>query len=577
MLPRLNKRWVINERIPPEIDQLLAGNGYPPFFRQILFARGITDLNSAYEYLEGIVEVGKDNPFLLKGMREAVDRLTWAIRKRERIAVYGDYDVDGVTATALLTQVLRAFGAEVYPYIPDRFEEGYGLNIEALDHLAGEGISLVVTVDCGIRSPREAERAEQLGIDLIISDHHHPGDELPDAYTVICPKQPGDDYPCKDLAGVGLAYKIAQALALELPEAGVCAEDWLDLVALGTVADLAPLVGENRSLVRRGLELMRSQQMANRPGLLSLANVARVNIPRINAGDIAFILGPRLNAAGRLSTAQEALNLLLCERQEDAGLLSQNLDNQNRERQELTRKTQEAAIRSMQGREGDAILFAFDQSYNPGIVGLVASRLVETFYRPAIVGHIEGDITRASCRSIPEFHITRALDECAELLVRHGGHALAAGFTVRTENIPALVDRLSALASAELSALDLRPVLRADQEIPLDLLKPELVGKFLYYLDRLQPTGQGNPEAVFVSRNLEVLHAKPVGADKQHLRFSVRAGSATFDAIAFRQAYRANPMPARVDLLYVFEVNEYNGRTSLQLNVRDFKESGVED
>lgn len=569
MLPKLSKRWVIHEPVPDEIRQALSG--YPPFFQQILFARGIVNAEQALDYLEGRTGEMLDDPYLLSGMKDAVDRLTWAIRKHEPVAVYGDYDVDGVTATALLTQVLRELGASVEPHIPNRFEEGYGLNVGALEDLSKMGVQVVITVDCGIRSPREAERAEELGIDLIISDHHHPGSELPNAFALICPKQEGDPYPFKELSGVGIAYKIAQALVERYPESGVRAESWLDLVALGTVADVVPLTGENRSLVRRGLELMRTRKLENRPGLYSLANIARLKISQVSAGDIAFILGPRLNAAGRLNTAMDSLNLLLSENVEEAGPISQSLDNQNRERQELTRRMQEDAMTSIASQETDTILFAFKKDFNPGVVGLVAARLVDSFYRPAVVGHIEGEFVRASCRSIPEFHITRALDQCEDLLVRHGGHALAAGFTVHSDNLPRLIERLGQIAHSELNSRDLCPELHADQEIPLEKLRPELVESFLQYLDRLQPTGQGNPEAVFVSRDLEVVKAWCVGNEKQHLRLSVRTGRITFDGIAFRQGYRIDEMRGKVDLLYGFELNEYNGRVSLQLNVRDFK------
>ncbi len=569
MLSRLDKRWVIHEKITPDVDQALVE--YPAFFRQILYSRGIQSLDQAYTYLMG--EVENDNPFLLLNMEEAVIRLLWAVDHHEKIAVYGDYDVDGVTATALLTQVLRRHGAEVMFYIPNRFEEGYGLNVEALDWLAEQGVRVVVTVDCGIRSPREAEYADRLGIDLIVSDHHHPAEELPDAYTVICQKQPGDEYPEKNLSGVGLAYKIAQALDKRRPEAGVSADEWLDLVALGTVADVVPLRGENRKLVRRGLHLMRSQLLQGRPGLFSLASVAGLKVARITAGDIAFALGPRLNAAGRLNTALDSLALLMAQSVDEAGLLSQNLDNQNRERQERTRKTQEEAIRLAQEAGSEEILFAFDPNFSSGVVGLAASRLVDAFYRPAVVGEKGPDFTRASCRSIPEFHITRALDECSDLLERHGGHALAAGFTVRNENVPVLMEKLRAIAERELSAMDLRPSLHADMEIPLSDLRPN----FLKYLDTLQPTGQDNAEAVFVSRNLRVVRHKAIGTDGQHLRLTVTDGRVTYDAIAFRQGHKAENMPANIDAMYVFEQNEYNGRVSLQLNMRDLKQAGTPD
>ncbi|NLG97595.1 MAG: single-stranded-DNA-specific exonuclease RecJ [Chloroflexi bacterium] len=566
MPPRLNRRWIIHEPVPTEIDQALGA--YPPFFRQILFARGIEDEFQAQSFLHGQIE--DDNPFKLKGMQEAVERIFWAADHGEKVVVYGDYDVDGVTATALLVGVLSRCGVDVKPYIPNRFEEGYGLNSEALETLASQEVRLVITVDCGIRSPREAELAEKLGIDLIISDHHHPGDEVPDAWSVICPKQEGDLYPDKNLSGVGLAYKIAQALARHRPSAGICADEWLDLVALGTVADVVPLKGENRSLVRRGLELIRR---GGRPGIYSLARAAGLNISKICAGDIGFILGPRLNAAGRIDTADAALRLLMVSDRQVGGLLAQELDNHNMERQRLTREIQDKAVRQAESSGFKEILFAFDPSFNSGIVGLAASRLVDTFYRPAVVGTIEDEFTRASCRSIPEFHITKALDECAGLLVRHGGHALAAGFTVRNENIPALVEQLHSIAVRELSSLELRPSLRADLEIQLSDLRPE----FLRYLDLLEPTGQDNPEAIFVSRDLRVNKVRQVGADGKHLKLAVSDGRITYDAIAFGQGDWAYSMPERIDLLYTFERNEYNGKVSLQLKVRDIKASGTPD
>lgn len=577
MLPPLQKRWVIHEIIPDIVAQELTA--YPSFFRQLLYARGVQDASSALRYLD--CPVDEDNPFGLKNMGDTVNRIFDAIDHQQAIAVYGDYDVDGVTATTLLVQVLRRYGANVIPYIPNRFEEGYGLNVEAVDSLAAQKIRLIITVDCGIRSPVEAERAKERAVDLIISDHHHPAPELPDAYAIICPKQPGDTYPEKDLSGVGLAYKIAQALELKRPQMEVHAEDWLDLVAVGTVADVAPLTGENRRLVRRGLQAMRLRLAETRPGLFSLANVAGVKLQRVSAGDIGFLIGPRLNAAGRLTTAMDALTLLMAASVDEAGLLSQTLDNQNRERQDLTRRIQEEAARLAQeeaARLAQAgisanILFAFSPTFNSGVVGLACSRLVDQFYRPAVVGEQGESVTHASCRSIPEFHITRALDECKDLLERHGGHALAAGFTIRNENIPAFTQRMGEIADRELAGQPLSPQLRADMEIPLADLHP----RFFAYLDRLQPTGQANPEAVFVSRGLLVKHSKAIGSDGAHLRLTVTDGHITYDGIAFRQGARAANMPARIDVLYQFEQNEYNGKVSLQLNIRDFKPTGTPD
>jgi single-stranded-DNA-specific exonuclease len=516
------------------------------------------------------------NPLNMLGVEVAAERIEFALRHGEPIAIYGDYDVDGVTATALLTQTLGALGADVTGYIPNRFDEGYGLNNEALETLRSNGIRLVVTVDCGVRSLDEAQHAKALGLDLIISDHHHPKSVLPEAVALINPKQPGDTYPEQDLAGVGLAYKLATGLFQVLGRRGYSIpdrleEDLLDLVALGTVADLAPLSGENRALVRAGLQAMRQPR---RQGLLSLIGVCGLKAGQVTATHIGFVLGPRLNAAGRLDSALAAYELLTTESVFEAGRLAQLLDGQNRERQKITREIQEHAEQLALANNPDALLlFAAHPDYNPGVVGLAASRLVDSYYRPAIVAQQGEEFTRGSCRSIPEFHITEALDQCAGLLERHGGHAAAAGFTVRNENLAMLAEQLQQIAAEQLGRLDLRPILHADAEVPLSELKPDL----LNYLDWLQPTGFGNRQAVFVTRDLRVSSCRTVGREAAHLKLSVTDGWITYDAIAFRQGHWKEQMPERVDLVYTFERNEFNGRVSLQLNVKDLRPAGTID
>lgn len=561
-----NKRWLVEDSLSPAAAQLLQA--FPPGLRQILFNRGHASAEAARHFLQADAPFDT-SPWQMKDMRRAVERIAAALRQQEQIAIYGDYDVDGVTATALLVEALRALGASVRPYIPNRFDEGYGLNNEALSLLKNEGVSLAISVDCGIRSPLEAEHARAIGLDLIISDHHEPAGEIPKAYAVLNPKQPGDDYPEKYLAGVGIAYKMAQALAEIFP--ALEPAPLLDLVALGTVADLAPLDGENRSLVRGGLRQLR---LGGRPGLASLAAVAKINLTKISAMDIGFSLGPRLNAAGRLDTAMDSLNLLLSVKMDEIGFLAQKLDVQNRERQGLTRDMQaRAETLALAEESAPLILFAADPDFNPGVVGLAAARLAERYYRPAVVGHVDGESTRCSCRSIAEFHITRALDECADLLIRHGGHAAAAGFTVANENLPALKDRLRQIAARELTGLDLRQTLRADAEVSFSDLTPDLLKK----LDTLEPTGYGNPGAVFVARNLRVISKRAVGADAKHLKLALSDGHLTFDAIAFRLGEQAASLPERVDALFTFESNEYNGQTRLQLNVKDLKPAGTPD
>ena len=564
-----SKRWLVQPPLSSQADENLVK--FPPILRQILFNRGYATDAEARTFLKAEPDFDP-NPFQLTGMQAAVERIRFAIEHHESIAIYGDYDVDGVTSTALLVQALQALSADVRGYIPNRFDEGYGLNKDALDHLKADGVKLVITVDCGIRSPDEALHARTIGLDLVISDHHHPAEgDLPPALAVINPKQPGDIYPDKDLAGVGIAYKIAEALVSLQPSA-FSLESLLDLVALGTVADLAPLVGENRVLVRRGLKQIRETK---RQGLFSLANVAEVSLQKITSGNIGFMLGPRLNASGRLESALASFELLTTADFMRAGQLAQQLDVQNRQRQSITRSMQEQAEAIAMSEDPHAyLLFAAHEDFNPGVVGLAASRLCETHYRPAIVAARGPEETRGSCRSIPEFHITDALDQCADLLVRHGGHRAAAGFTVRNEKLSELVSRLKSIAEAQLSTADLRPTMTADVEVPLSQLNFDL----LKHLEYFQPTGYGNPDPVFVSRDVKVKASRTVGSEGKHLKLILdNERGATFDAIGFRIGNLQANLPPRLDLMYTLEVNEYNGRSSLQLNLKDVKAAGVPD
>jgi len=567
-----SKRWIIPPLITPEADSELSK--FPPVLRQILFNRGYATDADARAYLNAKPNINYD-PFQMTGMHTAVDRIRFAISNHEPIAIYGDYDVDGVTATALLVETLKYLNADVRGYIPNRFEEGYGLNNNALDELHADGVKLVITVDCGIRSPNEALHAQTIGLDLVISDHHHPdGENLPSALAVINPKQHGDVYPDKDLAGVGIAYKIAEAL-LDNGQSSVVNGQFLntllDLVALGTVADLAPLVGENRVLVRRGLKQMRQ---TSRQGLFSLAAVSELVLAKVNAGHIGFMLGPRLNAAGRLKEALAAFELLTTTDVFRAGELAQQLDMQNRERQRITRDMQKKAEEIAMSDDPEAfLLFAADEDFNSGVVGLAASRLTDSYYRPAIVAAKGEEETRGSCRSIPEFHITDALDKCADLLVRHGGHAAAAGFTVRNENLPALVERLKTIAKDELSTTDLRPTVTADAEVSLVDIRPDLYEMCLRFLE---PTGYGNREASFVARGVKVKSSRTVGADAKHLKLSLEdENKFTHDAIGFKLGHWHNNLPPRVDILFTYETNEYNGRMSYQLNLKDVRAATI--
>jgi single-stranded-DNA-specific exonuclease len=541
-----------------------------PLVVQLLHNRHIDDPDLAGDFLAGRFE--EENPFRLKGMNTAVTRLRHAIRHRERIAVYGDFDTDGVTATALLVEVLLALGALVEAYIPDRVREGYGLNVDALRDLYRRGVRLVVTVDCGIRSFKEVELAQQ-GLDLIITDHHWPSrdDPLPPALAIINPKQSGCAYPFDELSGVGLAFKLAQGLLRaeqHRPNAPQLAEETLlDLVALGTVADLVPLLGENRSLVRRGLARLNE---AGRPGVEALMAAAGLRRGQVDTTAIGFRLGPRLNAAGRIDTAMLAYRLLTSSDPLETRALAQKLDALNRERQQLTEETVAEAERQVQADDPDARLYmAASANFKPGVVGLAASRLTDAYYRPSVVVELGPEFSRGSCRSIPEFHITEALDECRELLLRHGGHAAAAGFTVRTEDLAALRQRLKAIAAERLDGVDLKPVLEIDAEVDLAAVGWDTHAA----LRAIEPCGMDNPQPVLLSRGVEVRGRRPIGSDGKHLKLVLRDGlGVAWDAIYFRQGALGPHIPSRVDVAYQLGVNEWKQEKRLQIEVQDLRE-----
>ncbi|MCX8062769.1 MAG: single-stranded-DNA-specific exonuclease RecJ [Anaerolineales bacterium] len=562
-----NYSWeILSQTFPitPQVNDALRD--YPSILRQLFFNREIYNREQAEEFLSPTLDRAHD-PWLMKGMRAAIDRICFAIRRREKIAIYGDYDVDGVSATALLYDFLETLGADVHPYIPNRFEEGYGVKQEGLRALKEEGTKLVITVDCGARANIEAEYARSIGLDLIVTDHHQPHQENPHAIAMLNPKQKDETYPYPNLSGVGIAYKLVQALQQTLNSAKPDMTEYLDLVALGTIADITPLNGENRILVANGLAQLRKTQ---RIGLRALAAISGTKLEELNTYHVGYLLAPRLNAAGRLESASAAFELLTTRNPQKALQLAQELDNRNRERQEITLQHDLQAIEQVERYlESTHLLVAYDPSFNSGVIGLVAAHLVETFYRPAVVATEFNGFIRGSCRSIPEFHITEALDECCDLMEYHGGHAAAAGFTIRKERFAEFVYRLQEIAREQLGSISLKPKLRAD--LPIDLSK---LGKLLLeypliqYLDKFEPTGYGNPSPSFVSFGLSPKNIKRIGRDQTHLRFDVPPG---WKCIAFRCGELAEIFPPKVDILYHIEKNTYNGNNYLQLNVRDIK------
>jgi single-stranded-DNA-specific exonuclease len=521
-------------------------------------------------FLDADYRGGLHDPMLMKGMPEASARVARAIADREPVAVYGDFDTDGVTAVTLLVQALTAMGGDIRPYIPHRTREGYGLNNLAVEQLAEDGVRLLITVDCGISNVEEVARAAALGLDVIVTDHHHPPDVLPAALAVVNPKQPGCAYPYKQLVGVGIAYKLVQALfkrGLRIGE--LRGRDLLDVVALGTVADMGPLDGENRVLVKAGLDALNA---TGRPGLRALIEVAGLTMGKVTSSDIGYMLGPRLNAAGRLDDAARAYELLLADSYARAKVLADELNQTNRARQDLTKQVQAAAkaMAEADGRSERRVVLLDSPAFQAGVVGLVAGKLADEWGRPVLLIERGEELSRGSARSVPGFSVIDALTSCADLLERFGGHSAAAGFTIVSQRIPELDARLQAIAAAQLTDEMLQPSLSVDAEVGLNELSWELLAE----LAGLEPFGQGNPQPALMSAGLQVVDARTRGADGQHLKLLLRKdGGSTYEAIGFRLGHLANALRRhpRIDLLYTLEANEWNGERKLQLNVKDLR------
>ncbi len=554
-----HKNWRIRNRI--QDDQIARLEGFKPLEAKLLLMRGIQDPQTARAFIDADT-VSIEDPFDLFGMDVAVDRVLVALDANQKIVVYGDYDADGVTATALLSTGLKNLGANVSTYIPDRFEEGYGLNEKAIEKLASGGTSLLITVDCGIRAVNEVRRAGDLGMDVIITDHHKVGEVLPLATVVLDPHQPGDTSLNKNLAGVGVAYKLLHGVMTRKELDGPV--EFLDFVAIGSVADMVPLTGENRYLVREGLKQI---NLGLRPGLVGLIKVCGYKLGEIDAMKIAFGLGPRINAAGRIGSANTALGLLVENNAELSKQTAVELDNLNKKRQELTADARNQVKDRMDEEDVPLVILAVDSDYHEGILGLTASRIAEEFYRPTIIGQRGEEFTRASARSIPEFSIIGAFQKCSRFLVRFGGHDAAAGFTVRNDVIDEFHKELVKIAQGELAVDDLVPTLDFDTYVCFSDLDWDLH----HFQNLLEPFGSGNPAPTYCTKNVRVQDMRRVGANGAHLKLSLVQDQRLFDAIGFRLGDRCESLGDHVDVLFRLERNVFRGSESLQLNILDLK------
>jgi single-stranded-DNA-specific exonuclease len=580
-------KWVLAEADAGLAAMLSDKAGLHPLVARLMVNRGISDVADARSFLSCELSTLSE-PGIFSGMELAVSRIRRAIEGRELIVVYGDYDVDGVSGSALLFLALKGLGAKVQSYIPDRMSEGYGLNATALEKLKASGAGLIISVDCGITAVREAELSRSLGLDLIITDHHEftqpdpglppldPGIILPDAYAVLHPLLLLPDVPedlrqgVAGLTGVGIAFKLVQAL-LDAPSDDEGLSSYLDLVTLGTVADIGKITGENRTIVKHGLDALSAAADLQRPGIAALRQVSGLNGKKIGVGTVGFSLAPRINASGRLERADMAFRLLTTDSQEEARELASALDTVNRERQsveeDIWKDARKLCLQAEPAASG-ALVLASDQ-WHPGVIGIVASRIVEEFYRPTALVCVQNGVGKGSARSIPGFDLHAGLTACSDLLMGFGGHKYAAGFAIAEKNIPRFRERLGLLVLEQMGTGGFIRTLSVDGAVTLDELTIDLMRE----IEKLAPFGQGNPEPRLGARGLVVLSGRIVG--NNHLKIRLRQGKgAALDAIAFNKGALLGKQVkdgARLAAVFTPRLNSWNGATAVELEIRDIK------
>ena len=570
-MPSIAPRWQPVPCDGPSAERLAAALGIAPVVARLLCQRGLGDPDEATRFLNPSLDQLHD-PMALADMGVAIDRIMGAVARRERVAIHGDYDVDGVTSTVILRRALELLGADVVHFIPERLKDGYGLQPAAIDRLHADRVSLIISVDCGIRGADAARRARELGIDLIITDHHEPDTELPPALAVINPKRHDCGYPDKYLAGVGVALKLVQALCRQAQR-----ESWLPgfvkVAAIGTLADVVPLVGENRVIAKVGLELL--SRGPHKVGLRSLLDVAGLAGKTIDSYHISFMVAPRVNAAGRMSTPDIATRLLLASDEalgEEARALALQLDSENLRRQEEEADILAAAKKVAQTDPdigARAVLVVAGEGWHRGVIGIVASKLVDAFHRPAIVLSIDGDVAHGSCRSIPAFDMLGALERCAPLMMRFGGHRQAAGLTMEAARVRELRLAVNAVADETLGPEDLMPRLFIDG----DLTFRGINGGVASGVASLAPFGAGNPRPVFAARGVEVIDG-PRKLKERHLKMALKQDGRIFRAIAWRSAERHDYIAehkAALDIAFSLDQNQYNGEMFVELTLADLK------
>lgn len=574
-MPVAAKRWETLACDSAAAEKLAAALGVPPVVGRLLHQRGFDDPELANRFLNPSLDQMHD-PMALTDMRVAVTRILAATARRERIAIHGDYDVDGVTSTVILRRALELLGADVTHFIPERLRDGYGLQAASIDRLHADGVRLIISVDCGIRGADAARRARELGVDLIITDHHEPDTELPDALAVINPKRHDCSYPDKHLAGVGVALKLVQALCRDSGRESLF-PGFVKIAAIGTLADVVPLVGENRIIARYGLDLL--TRGPHKVGLRSLLDVAGLTGKTIDSYHIGFMVAPRINAAGRMSSPDLATRLLLAgdeSQGEEARALALQLDGENVRRQEEEAEILAAAkeiCRTDPDVGARSVLVVAGDHWHRGVIGIVASKLVDAFHRPAIVLSLEDGVAHGSCRSIPRFDLLAALERCAPLFERFGGHKQAAGLTMDAARVKELRQQINDVADEQLGPEDLMPRLRIDD----DLIFRGITGEVAAGIASLAPFGAGNPRPVFAARRVEVVDG-PRKLKDRHLKMTLRQEGRIFRAVAWRAAERhdyCTANKAALDVAFSLEQNQFNGETYVELTLADMKSPDV--
>lgn len=564
----MEKEWSLLPDTSARAVEFSQRIGTMPFTAALLLHRGITSDEEARAFLHPEKQPFHD-PFLMRDMEKAVSRIEQAIEAQERIVVYGDYDVDGITATSLLCRNLRQLGAAADYFIPHRQKDGYGLHKETLDEIIAGGARLIVTVDCGISAVEEAAAAKDK-VDLIITDHHLPGKELPKALAVIDPHRADCSYPDKNIAGVGVAFKLCQALWQKMRGKAFTGD--LDIVALGTVADVVPLLGENRKIVQQGLRVLKKSK---RPGIQALLAVTELQEKEITAGHIGFVLAPRLNAAGRLASALRGVELLLTEDGEEAQAIAEELDAANRERQAVEQEILQAAEKQIEEIDVKRahVLVLHGEGWHPGVIGIVASRIVERYYRPTVIIAEEDGIGKGSCRSIRGFHMFEALSACGEHLLGFGGHAQAAGLSLRSADVASFREALEAYAAKVLTEEDFVPIL----DIELELAPEKITEQLMTEIKLLEPYGMGNPKPLFASHGVRGGYARQIGKEGQHLKFELDGLDASIDVLAWGKGEEAPLVNReRIDIAYFPEYHVWREKRSLQLMLEDFRPARAE-